>query len=199
MAETKQRRDERENSKAFIYPLLQIPGTKFVLDQTVLMKTFEYAPENSKINLATGYFNLTQDYEDSIVSKSKAFYNVLVSSPEANGFFNAAGVAKNIPTLYSFYEYQFFNQVNLNHQQDRIKIHEYKRDNWTYHAKGLWYYPANSSVPSMTIVGSSNFSHRSAYRDFEAQFLIHSKNADLQKRLHKVSDSQLTLETPCLP
>jgi CDP-diacylglycerol--glycerol-3-phosphate 3-phosphatidyltransferase len=178
---------EKSNELAFIYPLLQIPDSKFILDEIVLKKVFECAPKNSRINLATGYFNLIPDFENCIISTSKANCDILVSSPEANGFFSADGLASKIPAMYSFYENSFFNQVNASNQQDRISIYEYKRNHWTYHAKGLWYFPENSRSPCLTIIGSSNFSYRSVNRDLEAQFVIFSKNTNLQKKLQRVS------------
>lgn len=57
-----------------------------------------------------------------------------------------------------------------------------------FHGKGLWYYPdfKKSQLPSATIIGSSNFGHRSVYRDLEANLLICTKDCELQGRLNKV-------------
>ena len=43
-------------------------------------------------------------------------------------------------------------------------MHEYEREGWTFHAKGLWYYPpGGNGLPTMTMVGSPNFGYRKAY------------------------------------
>lgn len=38
-------------------------------------------PEHSEIHLATGYFNMTKDYADTIIHKSKAAYHLLMAHP----------------------------------------------------------------------------------------------------------------------
>ena len=41
-----------------------------------------------------------------------------------------------------------------------MDLYEYKRKKWTYHAKGLWLFTENNENPSMTVIGSSNFSKK---------------------------------------
>jgi CDP-diacylglycerol--glycerol-3-phosphate 3-phosphatidyltransferase len=60
-----------------------------------------------------------------------------------------------------------------------------------FHGKGLWYCPPGketeaASLPSFTIIGSSNFGYRSVYRDPELNLLIQSKCEKFQKNLDKV-------------
>jgi len=75
-----------------------------------------------------------------------------------------------------------------------------------FHGKGLWHYPASSSLttttttttPNMTIIGSSNFGYRSVYRDPELNLLIHSTNQSVRDKLHaeksKLFDNQTTTQ-----
>lgn len=58
-----------------------------------------------------------------------------------------------------------------------------------FHGKGLWYYGDfnKSQLPSATIIGSSNFGHRSVFRDLEANLLIYTKNNKLQKQTKKLN------------
>ena len=53
-----------------------------------------------------------------------------------------------------------------------------------FHAKGVWC--VQDGLPSLTIIGSSNFGHRSVHRDLEFQLAIFSKNKPLQQLLLKV-------------
>ena len=102
-----------------------------------------------------------------------------------------------------------------NSSNGNINIHEYTNADWTYHAKGAWIYendgpatgtadqsttgasaevPTNSKVPLvggsdtpvLTIIGSSNFSHRSNRRDTEAQLYIvpDLECGEFRQRLH---------------
>ena len=69
-------------------------------------------------------------------------------------------------------------------------------DGWTYHAKGMWIsFPstpsssqaqtqANSDAnPSISVIGSSNFTQRSYTLDLEASVVISTESVDLQRRL----------------
>lgn len=88
---------------------------------------------------------------------------------------------------------------------ERISVHEYVRDKWTFHVKGLWYYPANKHLPNLTLIGSPNFGHRSVYRDLEAQVAIVTNNQGLSEVLHEEksrlysSVQSVTSETFMLP
>ena len=59
--------------------------------------------------------------------------------------------------MYTFIAQQFCNQVKVLGISERIKLYEYMRYGWTFHAKGLWYYLPNELLPSLVFVGSSNF------------------------------------------
>jgi hypothetical protein len=50
-------------------------------DSCVTKRLFETASPGSIVHLATGYFNLTQDYTVSIVDRSAAAYNILMAHP----------------------------------------------------------------------------------------------------------------------
>ncbi|PNI31120.1 PGS1 isoform 14, partial [Pan troglodytes] len=85
--------------------------------------------------LTTGYFNLTQAYMD-LVLGTRAEYQILLASPEVNGFFGAKGVAGAIPAAYVHIERQFYSEVCSLGQQERVQLQEYWRRGWTFHAKG---------------------------------------------------------------
>ena len=54
---------------------------------------------------------------------------------------------------------------------------------WSYHAKGIWITLPGEQNPSISLVGSSNYTKRSYRLDLEANTLIVTQNADLQRRL----------------
>lgn len=76
---------------------------------------------------------------------------------QTNGFLKASGLAGGIPGAYTGLALSFLDRVLAYNQTGRISMYEYIRAGWTYHAKGLWYYPPQESRPIMTLVGSSNF------------------------------------------
>ena len=42
----------------------------------------------------------------------------------------------------------------------RIRMFEYERPGWTFHAKGIWHYLPGQALPCATLVGSPNFGYR---------------------------------------
>ena len=60
---------------------------------------------------------------------------------QANGFYGSRGVSRFIPPAYTYFSQRFFAQVAARAAQKRleeprVEMSEWKRDGWTYHAKG---------------------------------------------------------------
>ncbi|XP_069786107.1 CDP-diacylglycerol--glycerol-3-phosphate 3-phosphatidyltransferase, mitochondrial isoform X2 [Narcine bancroftii] len=168
----------------WIYPIIQMKPFEIRIDEQVTETLMTEAQEDSRIYLTSGYFNLTQTYMN-LILRTSADYQILLASPEVNGFFGAQGVAGAIPSAYVYIARQFYNRVCLNGLQGRIMLHEYFRKGWTFHAKGLWYYLSGSKWPCLTLIGSPNFGYRSVHRDLEAQLVIVTENRKLQQQLHQ--------------
>ncbi|XP_047293057.1 CDP-diacylglycerol--glycerol-3-phosphate 3-phosphatidyltransferase, mitochondrial isoform X2 [Homo sapiens] len=176
--------DRRPAPDTWIYPLIQMKPFEIQIDEIVTETLLTEAERGAKVYLTTGYFNLTQAYMD-LVLGTRAEYQILLASPEVNGFFGAKGVAGAIPAAYVHIERQFFSEVCSLGQQERVQLQEYWRRGWTFHAKGLWLYLAGSSLPCLTLIGSPNFGYRSVHRDLEAQIAIVTENQALQQQLHQ--------------
>jgi CDP-diacylglycerol--glycerol-3-phosphate 3-phosphatidyltransferase len=103
---------------------------------------------------------------------------------KANGFWKASDFSARIPDVYTWIESAFLKSVSQSKKNDDIKLHEYCRKGWTFHAKGLWLQSKLSEntheFPFVNIVGSSNFGCRSTERDLEASFVILTKNLGLK-------------------
>ena len=105
---------------------------------------------------------------------------------------------RHIPTAYSLIEQQFFNKICSRGKQSLIKLWEYYREKWTFHAKGLWIYPSplpsqdpdssnsDNQKPFLTMIGSPNFGHRSVAKDTECQIVILTENEEFRSELKKV-------------
>lgn len=76
---------------------------------------------------------------------------------QANGFLGAGGFAGAIPAAYTHLARLFFGRVRAGGHEQRLSLHEYRRQGWTFHAKGLWYTRPGHLLPSLTMVGSPNF------------------------------------------
>uniref|UniRef100_A0A3Q2G5T8 CDP-diacylglycerol--glycerol-3-phosphate 3-phosphatidyltransferase n=2 Tax=Cyprinodon variegatus TaxID=28743 RepID=A0A3Q2G5T8_CYPVA len=168
----------------WVFPLVQMKPLGIRLDEQVTQRLLTDAGPDSTVYLTSGYFNLTRAYMR-LVLGTGARYRILTASPEVNGFFGAKGVAGAIPAAYIHIARQFYNQVCQLGQQDRVRLHEYHRPQWTFHAKGLWYYLQGQDRPCLTLIGSPNFGYRSVHRDLEAQIAIATENEELQRQLQE--------------
>ncbi|KAM9716726.1 CDP-diacylglycerol--glycerol-3-phosphate 3-phosphatidyltransferase, mitochondrial [Menidia menidia] len=168
----------------WVFPLVQMKPLGIQVDEQVTQRLLTDAGPDSTVYLTSGYFNLTRAYMR-LVLGAGASYRILTASPEVNGFFGAKGVAGAIPAAYIHIARQFYNQVCRLGQQRRVHLHEYHRPQWTFHAKGLWYYLRGQDRPCLTLVGSPNFGYRSVHRDLEAQIAIVTENEELQSQLQE--------------
>ena len=109
---------------------------------------------------------------------------------QANGFFNSNGISKYVPHAYAQLERQFYKEIVRAKKRDLITISEYKRPEWTYHAKGLWIYMNDNRHPCVTLIGSPNYGDRSTERDLEAEVILLTKNENLQKAVDKAGIKQ---------
>lgn len=124
-----------EPPDTWVYPLIQMKPFGIQIDELVTETLLTEAERGDQLHLTTGYFNLTQGYMD-LVLGTRADYNILLASPEVNGFFGAKGIAGAIPAAYVHIEHQFYNEVCKQGQRLRVQLREYFRDHWTFHAKG---------------------------------------------------------------
>ncbi|KAG9285897.1 hypothetical protein G9A89_013322 [Geosiphon pyriformis] len=177
-----------------IFPVIQMPPLSIRQDEKALISILDtisrYGQQKSKedelftIILSSGYLNFSQKYKDKFL-EIKAKLHLLCASPEANSFFRSKGISKYIPQSYTLIEKQFYEEVCRRKKSHLIKISEYKRPGWTYHAKGLWCYINGESWPSLTMIGSPNYGYRSTNRDLEAEIIVVTTNSSLKKAMHQ--------------
>ncbi|KAE8576146.1 hypothetical protein XENTR_v10004067 [Xenopus tropicalis] len=189
---------DMEPPDTWVYPLVQMKPFGIQIDELVTETLLTEAERGDQLYLTTGYFNLTQEYMDLLLG-TRADYNILLAAPEVNGFFGAKGIAGAIPAAYVHIEHQFYSEVCRHGQEMRVKLREYHRDLWTFHAKGLWFYSAGADLPCLTLVGSPNFGYRSVHRDLEAQIALVTENKELQQQLHKEQQQLYNLSNAVSP
>ena len=59
--------------------------------------------------------------------------------------------------MYIHFAKKFLEAVSSHGYEDRVQYFEYLREGWTFHGKGLWYYLPGEQLPSLSLVGSSNY------------------------------------------
>ncbi|KAJ3066592.1 CDP-diacylglycerol--glycerol-3-phosphate 3-phosphatidyltransferase [Podochytrium sp. JEL0797] len=153
---------------------------------TSLLQNLRSSPTPTTTVLSSAYFNLPSRFQTPILRASDASkFEFLLAAPEANGFFGSKGVSRHLPFAYTFLVGRFWDKVVALGQVGRIQVKEYKREGWTYHAKGIWISTPTTptSGPHMTVIGSSNYGYRSFSRDLEAGVVIRTRDVGLQTRL----------------
>lgn len=125
-----------------------MPATLQGRDKNAITKSHEFCMQNA-FGTFTSYWFCGRNIVWVFIKSSIPF--------QANGFLKASGIAGGIPEAYTGLALYFLDRVSSSKQTDRITMYEYIRPGWTYHAKGLWYYPPGEDTAVLTLVGSSNF------------------------------------------
>ena len=65
-----------------VFPTIQMGTFGITNDGYVTKRFLSSAEEGSSIHLASGYFNLTEEYMQCVLSQSRASYSILMAHPE---------------------------------------------------------------------------------------------------------------------
>ncbi|EGF78317.1 hypothetical protein BATDEDRAFT_90813 [Batrachochytrium dendrobatidis JAM81] len=171
----------------FAAPALQLGCVGIRYDQKAMLCALSLAREapDYHISIASGYLNFPSVYRD-VLYQSKSDIEVLCSSPQANGFFNSRGISKFVPAAYSYLEWLFGQEFSKRNKWALVRIFEFYRADWTWHAKGLWMYQhADPQSPYVTTIGSSNMNQRSLELDMEAQVYLFTRNSLVRTRFNQ--------------
>ncbi|KAL0465859.1 CDP-diacylglycerol-glycerol-3-phosphate 3-phosphatidyltransferase [Neurospora intermedia] len=147
----------------------------------------EYA--NSSWTFTAGYFNPAPSLTKLLLGTASTNNVVITASPFANGFYKSPGVSGLLPDAYTLLARRFVRAVHESKHRGTTVLKEWRKGTvgepggWTYHAKGLWVTMPKSENPSISLIGSSNYTKRSYSLDLEANALIVTENEDLKKRL----------------
>ncbi|KAH7701676.1 phospholipase D family protein [Aphelenchoides avenae] len=182
----------------YVCPFLQMGAFGIEHESEILKRLFGHESEDISVSMATGYFNLHEAFEELITRNDSYPMQILFASPQANGFFGGSGLSGWIPALYVHVSYRFF--LTVQRLQRNVKLYEYTRPNWTFHAKGIWIDgklgSSTTKNVSATIIGSSNFGYRSVHRDLEAQLLLVSSDDALRRKMTEERNALMEYTTP---
>ena len=181
-----------------IYPLAQLtqllsPDTSTELPAVTSVLRALAAPAfaTSRWTFTAGYFNPDPLLTRLLISSASAG-TIITAAQQANGFFGASGPAGLLPGAYTLYMRRFMEaaqRVGRAGGAAGIRLLEWRRGTvgmpggWTYHAKGLWVAMPGEELPSLSLVGSSNYTRRSYNLDLEANVLVVTRNEGLMRRL----------------
>lgn len=151
------------DDQALIVPLVQMGMFNINNDRDFNIHLYSHLPRDSKLYLATSYFNMTEEYARELIDRKRpdTTISLLTASPQANGFYGSRGMSQYVPIGYSENEREFVLRAERKCGNDgQIQMLEYFRTQWTYHAKGLWLYEKDKDYPVLTCIGSPNFGRK---------------------------------------
>ncbi|KAH3685629.1 hypothetical protein WICPIJ_003376 [Wickerhamomyces pijperi] len=184
----------------YVYPVSQFtPLMKE--DQSTekkgVFKLLDYITDPSmKWVFTAGYFNMLPEIKQRLLS-SPSTGKVITASPFANGFYLSSGISGCLPDAYLHLSRKFLGDVHFSGKQDDIILNEWKKGvvntegGWSYHAKGLWVNAPNEDAPSVTIIGSSNYTRRAYNFDLESNAIVVTSNPLLKSKLKAEVDNLL--------
>ncbi|KAF3935542.1 hypothetical protein ABW19_dt0202025 [Dactylella cylindrospora] len=187
----------QRKSKTLVYPIGQftplmdsentsteVPGVLSVL-RTLSRQDFQ----NSQWTFTAGYFNMHNDLKDLLLASKSKLGTVITAAPEANGFYGSAGISKYLPPGYLILARRFLEEVVTVRNGEGVELLEWRKGvvgqpgGWTYHAKGIWITLPDHTSPSLTVVGSSNYTRRSFKLDLEMNAVVITDDKELQEEL----------------
>lgn len=203
---------EPRSKSVLDYEVTQYTSTEKPVLTRVLseLATNEYL-QGSRWTFTAGYFNIdpvirehlveaTPDVSKSDQSRSgEKPCTVITASPWANGFYGSSGISGMLPAAYTLLSRRFLREVAKAGKEDAIQLKEWRKGTvgqpgaFTYHAKGIWAtLPPQMDDggkfveevgPSITLVGSSNYTKRSYSLDLEVGALIMTGDEELKRKL----------------
>ncbi|KAJ2003038.1 CDP-diacylglycerol--glycerol-3-phosphate 3-phosphatidyltransferase [Coemansia thaxteri] len=189
---------EVDESATLAIPTVQMSQLGITQDEGHMREFFHLSDSYARLYgcrnlMASAYFNFSDFHKHNVLANSSR-WDLLVASPQANGFFTASGISRYIPNMYSIIEHEFLRTARLGGRAD-ISVEEYARDGWTFHGKGVWCY-LDQQLPQLTMIGSPNYGYRSIYCDLETQITLipgtGASQLQLQSDLHQEALSLLS-------
>ncbi|KAH7321718.1 CDP-diacylglycerol-glycerol-3-phosphate 3-phosphatidyltransferase-like protein [Rhexocercosporidium sp. MPI-PUGE-AT-0058] len=185
-----------------VYPLSQFTQLLSPLDTstelpaiTSILKTLSQpAFSTSSWTFTAGYFNPDPSLITLLLSTTSKSNTVITASPWANGFYGSKGVSGLLPAAYTLLSRRFLEAAQKSGRGSDISLKEWRngtvgeKDGWTYHAKGLWISLDGEREPSISVVGSSNYTKRSYGLDLEVGTVIVTGDEGLKRRLAEERD-----------
>ena len=175
-----------DGQESFVMPFIQMKTYELTDDQTFTRNILKSAPHDAILKLASGYFNLTQEYSILLLKRPPTSpCDVLIASEEVNSFFKAKGMIRFIPSFYTTMAKQFFTRlesVKKTADAPSLRLWSFYKPKWTFHTKGLWIHDLRSNL-MLTTIGSPNFGYRSVNRDLEVQLVLVTSDQELKERL----------------
>lgn len=198
---------DRNDSDTYVYavsqfsPLLQ-PKNDVSTEKPSILRLFSLLDSpHARWWFTAGYFNLLPEFLEKLLN-GRAPGTLITASAKANSFYKSPGLSYYIPEAYLLIAKRFLEDVRLRGKELLVKLYEWQNGvvntvgGWTYHAKGIWITVPGNEAPSITVIGSSNYTKRSYSLDLETNAIIVTRNDELKKKMMGEIEHLMTYALP---
>lgn len=195
--------DDTDEHDTIVYAVSQFtpllhPKNDLSTEKPTILRLLSYLDSpNIKWWFTAGYFNMLPQIQERFLS-GQAQGTLITASAKANSFYKSLGISYYIPEAYLLIAKKFLEEVHKRGKQNLIKLYEWQNGvvntpgGWSYHAKGIWLSVPEEDVPSITVIGSSNYTKRAYSLDLESNAVVITKNAALKQRMGQEIDHLMT-------
>lgn len=199
--------DDTNNFDTIVYPVSQFtpllnPNNDVSTEKPSVLRLLSYLDSNSiKWWFTAGYFNMLPQIQERLLN-GHAEGTVITASAQANSFYKSPGVSYYIPEAYLLIAKKFLEEIQRRGKENLIHLFEWKKGivntigGWSYHAKGLWITVPEENEPSITVIGSSNYTKRAYSLDLESNAIIITKDEDLKHQMKAEIENLMTFAEP---
>lgn len=186
-----------------IYPVSQFtplfpPNIDVSTEKPAILRILSFL-DSAKVKwwFTAGYFNMLPQIQERIL-EGQALGVLITASQKANSFYKSSGVSYYIPEAYLLIAKKFLEEIKKRGKDSFIKLYEWQNGvvntpgGWSYHAKGIWVSVPEENKPSITVIGSSNYTKRAYTLDLESNAVVITKNEGLKQRMKAEIDNLLT-------
>ncbi|ODQ60897.1 hypothetical protein WICANDRAFT_90179, partial [Wickerhamomyces anomalus NRRL Y-366-8] len=172
--------DVASDQRTFVYPISQFtPLLKpdISTEKPSILKILGYVNDKSvNWTFTAGYFNMLPEIKAKLLESSSKGV-VITASPYANGFYKSKGISGCLPDAYLYLSKLFLQDVFKHGKKNDIILNEWKR------GVGLWATASNEEEPSLTVIGSSNYTRRAYSFDLETNAVVVTNDKELKSRM----------------
>eukprot|EP00617_Octactis_speculum_P023141 CAMPEP_0185743964 /NCGR_PEP_ID=MMETSP1174-20130828/1897_1 /TAXON_ID=35687 /ORGANISM="Dictyocha speculum, Strain CCMP1381" /LENGTH=476 /DNA_ID=CAMNT_0028417037 /DNA_START=86 /DNA_END=1516 /DNA_ORIENTATION=+ len=192
---------EAKAMDTWVFPTFQCHPWRIHQDSKLIQQILRDAPDSAQVNLATAYLNPCQGMMEAL-GAVRGELEVLTADPQvSHGFGGGKGPTAVVPLCYDVIARRFSHW--LSDRRKRLRegreggamtsspspssspsswggLLLYHKPGTVFHAKGIWIW---GKEKWLTVIGSSNYGERSAYRDLEAQAVMVTKSSSLGAKL----------------
>lgn len=199
--------EDTDNFDTIVYPVSQFtpllnPNNDVSTEKPSILRLLSYL-DSSQIKwwFTAGYFNMLPQIQERLLN-GHAEGTVITASAKANSFYKSPGVSYYIPEAYLLIAKKFLEEIKRRGKENLIHLYEWKKGvvntigGWSYHAKGLWITVPGENEPSITVIGSSNYTKRAYSLDLESNAIILTKDEDLKRQMKAEIENLMTFADP---